>query len=40
MTDTPPSGVGGAGDQDRGQPGEPAPQPWFPPGSPGPPDRR
>src|SRR5215475_12890000 len=33
MTDTPPSGVGGAGDQDRGQPGEPAPQPWFPPGS-------
>jgi hypothetical protein len=33
MTDTPPSGVGGARDQDRGQPGEPAPQPWFPPGS-------
>jgi hypothetical protein len=33
MTDTPPSGVGGAGDQDRGQPGEQAPQPWFPPGS-------
>ena len=33
MTDTPPSGVGGAGDQGRGQPGEPAPQPWFPPGS-------
>ena len=29
MTDTPPSGAGGAGDQEQ----EPAPQPWFPPGS-------
>jgi hypothetical protein len=31
MTDTPPWGAGGAGDQDQGQ-GEPR-QPWFPPGS-------
>jgi len=29
MTDTPPSGAGGAGDQEQGPP----PQPWFPPGS-------
>jgi len=29
MTDTPPSGVGGAGEQEQGPP----PQPWFPPGS-------
>jgi hypothetical protein len=33
MTDTPPSGAGGAGDQDREQHGGPPPQPWFPPGS-------
>ena len=31
MTDTPPWGAGGAGDQDQGD-GEPR-QPWFPPGS-------
>jgi hypothetical protein len=31
MTDTPPWGAGGAGDDDQGQ-GEPR-QPWFPPGS-------
>jgi hypothetical protein len=29
MTDTPPSGAGGAGDHEQGPP----PQPWFPPGS-------
>jgi len=29
MADTPPSGAGGAGDQEPGPP----PQPWFPPGS-------
>jgi hypothetical protein len=29
MTDTPPSGAGGAGDREQGPP----PQPWFPPGS-------
>ncbi|HXZ72913.1 MAG TPA: hypothetical protein VEH31_18860 [Streptosporangiaceae bacterium] len=33
MTDAPPPGVGGAGDQDREQPAGPPPQPWFPPGS-------
>src|SRR5206468_9758690 len=29
MTDTPPSGAGGAEDREQGPP----PQPWFPPGS-------
>ena len=34
MTDTPPWGAGGAGDQDQGQDQEGQPrQPWFPPGS-------